>query len=86
MEQLKKENLEFVENWESNHKRGIKKYILKKMVSCSIMMFFIFLINMFVNEVTNYFLSAMIYVLIVIVTPFLSWTINENRYKKYRNL
>lgn len=86
LEKLKNENKEFVEEWEISPKKGFKSYVLKNMILTGIMMFLIFLIDVFVNEVTNYLLTAIIYILIAIIAPFLSWGINEKRYKKYRSL
>lgn len=79
LEKLKNENKEFVEEWEISPKKGFKSYVLKNMILTGIMMFLIFLIDVFVNEVTNYLLTAIIYILIAIIAPFLSWGINEKR-------
>lgn len=79
LEKLKNENKEFVEEWEISPKKGFKSYVLKNMILTGIMMFLIYLIDVFVNEVTNYLLTAIIYILIAIIAPFLSWGINEKR-------
>lgn len=86
LEKWKNENIEFVKKWEIDREKGFKLYILKNTISTGIMMIFIFLIDVFINGVNNYLITAIVYILVTLIVPVLSWRINEKRYKKYKKL
>ncbi len=83
MKKLENENKTFVKKWEIYHIKGFAYYLITKTATLGIMMLCIYLINILVNKETNYLLSGIIYVLITIIAPILSWFFNERRYQKY---
>lgn len=46
------------------------------------MMLLIYIINLFLSKDVNYIMVAIIYLGITIITPILSWNINEFRYRR----
>lgn len=67
--------------WEEIRAQGMKKYVFNKTITMGIMMFFIYVINIFINK-KNGFMMAVLYIGISLLAPVVSWLVNEFRYKK----
>ncbi|WP_313130601.1 hypothetical protein [Anaerocolumna sp.] len=76
---LKEENREC---WESIRKKGFRYYFRTKMASFGVMMLLIYIINFFLSIDENYIMTAIVYIVITIITPILSWRINESHYRR----
>jgi uncharacterized membrane protein YcaP (DUF421 family) len=79
---LQKENLDFAKQWQIIRASGRKSYIFRQMRFLGTIMFGTFLINALIDEDMNYLLTGIIYLLIVLIFPCLSWLISEWRFGK----
>lgn len=66
--------------WKSQRKSHFKGYYLRKIVSTFIFVIFLYGLNCIVSDDFDYLLSFIIYLLIAIFAPIISWTVNEFRY------
>lgn len=69
-----------INTWKYIRQRGFADYVWKKMFFLGIMMTMIYIMNVSTTEGMHYILTAVIYIAIVILTPILSWKINEWNY------
>lgn len=82
LKKIKEENKQFSNQWKDVREKGFFYYFGMKIITMGIMMLFIYLINVFLCKDLNYVMVAIIYIGITIVSPILSWIINELRYKR----
>lgn len=80
LNKLKKENESFMKMWKSQRKSHFKGYYLRKIVSTFIFVILLYVLNCIVSDDFDYLLSFIIYLLIAIFAPIISWTVNEFRY------
>lgn len=79
---MDKDSKNAMESWKYTREKGMWAYMVSKTATLGVMMVLIYVLNLFLSEGMNYFLTAVIYIGIVILTPALAWLVNEYRYKK----
>lgn len=82
LNKLKKENIQFANEWKKVREKGFFRYVLSRIISLGIMMFLIFIIEFLIADKNNYVGVAIIYAAVVFVMSILSWVVNEFRYKR----
>lgn len=82
LKKMEEENQGFVSEWEVVRRKGFFYYLSTKIMALGVMMLLIYIINLFLSKDVNYIMVAIIYLGITIITPILSWNINEFRYRR----
>lgn len=85
---LKKENNIFIEQWELVRRLSFYNYYKKKVINVAILMLLIWIIN-FLTDKDFGLIDFIIYLILIILAPILSWSINEWRFNyitKKRNI
>ena len=79
---MDKDSKNAMESWKHTREKGMWAYMVSKTATLGVMMALIYVLNLFLSEGMNYFMTAIIYIGIVVFAPALSWLVSEYRYKK----
>ena len=82
LNKLKKENIQFANEWKKVREKGFFRYVLSRIISLGIMMFIIYIIDILISDKNNYVMTAIIYAVLVFIMSIFSWVVNEFRYKR----